>query len=816
MHSLRLACRQLLKNPGFTAAAVLTLALGIGANTTIFSIVSWLFLQPLPVKDPERLVLVLQKNTSSPWSMPYGQSWPDYQDYRDQVEGFEDAVATFMNPVHLSASGQQPERAWVEAVSGNYFSMLGLKPGLGRLFQPEEGVKAGADPILVLSHRYWMKRFGGDPTVIGRTLNVNGHPFTVVGVAPEEFLSAQWGMTMDAFVPATMLGKVRPGGDQFLNERGASAFKVYARLKPGVSLEQARSGVDMVAQRLAKDYPNEHKNSQVFVSPEWQCRPDPALSEFMPVISAVFMAMVGLVLLIACANVSNLMFARALTRTREMAVRSALGASRSRLIGQLVTESLVMALVAGVVGNFIAAWSSYLLERFTPGGDLPVAPNGGWDWRVAAFTFGVSLVAGLVTGLGPALRGTKLDLQSALKDSTTTSMGSRKHPFRSALVICQVAFSIAVIAAGGLFVSSLQRVARLDLGFRANQLMMVSLDVSLQGYTEERGRLFYRQLGEAVRALPGVRSASLGRTVPFDYGFEFSGVTPEELAGDPDAAVTTPHNRVDHAYLGTMGMTLLRGRDFTEHDDADAPRAAIINTVLAERLWPKQEAVGRRFFWDGGKPWEVVGVVRASKYVTVGEDPKPLFYVPLAQSYAAPVTLHLWTEGDPASQAPAVRKILQGLDPHLPLYNQRTMEEHLQNSAFALMPLRMGAALAAVQGLVGLILAVLGLYGVVAYTVNRRTREIGIRVALGASKLDVLRLVARDGTRLTLAGSVLGLAAAFGLCRVLAGILHGLTPAASPVLIGAVLLLMGVAALACWMPARRATRVDPMIALRAE
>lgn len=812
MNNLRIACRQLLKQPGFTAAAVLTLALGIGANITIFTIVNWLFLQPLPVKDPASLVLILQRN--SVWSMPYGHSWLDYRDYRDQVETVEDAVATFMNPVHLSAERREPERAWVEAVSGNYFSMLGLQPSLGRLFLPGEGEKTDADPILVLSHRCWKQRFGGDPSIVGRTVNINGHPFTVVGVGPETFLSAQWGLAVDGFVPATMLGKVRPGGSVFLQERGATAFKIFARMKPGATLAQTRAAVGVVAQRLAADYPEQQKDTKVFVAPEWRCRPDPALSDYMPVISAVFMAMVGLVLLIACANVANLMFARALTRAKEMALRTALGASRAQLIGQVLVESVLLALLAGLGGMLIAAWSGRLLDRFSPGGEMPVAMAQS-DWRVAAYTFLLSLVAGIVTGLGPAWRGTRLDLQSTLKE-TSAGADSRKHPLRSLLVVSQVAFSIAVIAAGGLFVSSLQGVAHIDLGFRPANLAMVSLDLGLQGYTEERGREFYRQLSQEIRALPGVRSASLGQMVPFDYFYDLGRVTPEDKAGDPDADLTVHFNRVDHEYLPTLGFTLLQGRNFLPRDDAEAPRVAIVNTELAKQLWPGQEAVGKRFQWRGGAAWEVVGVIRAAKHVTVGEDPKPIFYVPLVQSYVTPVTLHVATSGDPSAFLPAIRKVLRGLDPHLPVYNQRTMAEHLQNSAFGLMPLRMGAALAGVQGMVGLLLAVLGLYSVVAYTVNRRTREIGIRVALGARKVDVLKLVSREGLRLTLAGAVIGLLGAFALCRVLVGLLHGLAPSAAPVLAGAVLLLAAVAALACWLPARRATRVDPMIALRAE
>jgi predicted permease len=815
MQDLRFAFRQLLKNPGFTSVAVLTLALGISANSTIFGIISTFYFQPLPVKDPDQLVLVLQK--SDAWKMPHGHSWPDYLDYRERVTAFTDAIAIMLSPAHLSFAGRQPERTWIEAVSGNYFSMLGIGPQLGRLFRPGEGERVGSDPVIVLSHQYWQTTLGGDQGVVGKILNVNGNPFTIVGVAPESFLSAQWSMAPSAFVPASMAGHLREGGEEMLKNRGAPAFKVMARLKPGATFADAKAELEVVSRQIINEYPDEHRGSRVFVAPERHCRPEPTFAEIMPLAASIFMAMVLLVLFIACANVANLMFSRALVRQKEMGIRTAIGATRWRLMRQLLIESVLLGLVAGVAGYFLSFWSEVLLAGFSPAGDIPVRTETAWDWRVLVFTFGVSVLAGVVTGIFPSLQATRVDIQTTLKEGGGSLLASGRHVFRSVLVVSQVAICVVVLVAAGLFVRSLQQVAALDLGFRTDQLVMASLDLSLQGYDDERGKEFCRQLTGQIKTLPGVRSAALARSVPFDYGFEISFVASEKMASDKDSFTVVHNNRVDPEYFTTMGTTLLRGRAFTDQDKGNAPKVAIINALMAERFWPQEEALGKRFRWgEKGDFLEVVGVVRNGRYVMLGEEPRPYFYVPLAQSYTSPVTLHVWTIGDPAAFVPSLRKVLGELDPHLPVYSVRTMPEHLRSSAFATMPLRMGATLAGVQGLLALALAVMGIYGVVAYVVSQRTREVGIRMALGAQKLDILRLVVRDGLRLTLIGVALGLVGALGVAMVIGKVLYGLSPASLPVIIGVVLLLGSVTFVACYLPARRAMKVDPMVALRYE
>jgi putative ABC transport system permease protein len=814
---LRYGARMLLKSRGFTVAAVFTLALGISANITIFSIVSEYFFKPLPVKDPERLVWVLQKNAV--WDKPHGHSWLDFRDYRERLEVFSDILAVAMGPAHLSVAGHQPDREWIEMVSGNYFSMLGVEPKLGRLFRRDEGEKPGADPIIVLSHEYWRRKFGGDASVIGKTLNVNGHPFTIVGVTPETFGSAQWKLAPRAFVPASMLGQARPDGDELLKARAAAIFKVMARLKPGVTVAQAGAAAEIAGRHLAREYPDEHKGASVFVALEQYCRPEPVAAEFMPLVASVFMAMVGLVLLISCANVANLMFSRSVVRQKEMGIRTAIGANRGRLIRQLLAESVLLACLAGVAGSLLANFSGYLLSQMPMGaGDMPIrVERDWWDWRVFVFTFATSVLTGVVTGLAPALRATRFDLQTTLKEGGGALLASSRHFFRSALVVSQVAISVVVLIAGGLFVRSLEQVADTKLGFRTDHSLLASLDLGLQGYDEARQKQFHRQLLDRLKELPGVRSASLASYVPFSYFFEVAQIAPEEKAGDKDSFTTAHANYVTPEYLTTTGGVVLRGRDFSQFDGETSTKVAVINATMAERLWPGQDALGRRFkLGQGGDFWQVVGVARDAKYVMLGEEPRPYFYAPLAQRHASPVTLHLWTDGDPAALAPAARGVIRQLDADLPVYNVRTMEEHLNDSVFAILPLKYGATLAGAQGLLGLLLAAMGLYGVVSYVVSQRTREIGVRVALGARSLDILRLVVRDGFRLTLIGLALGLLVSLGFTAILTKVLYGLTPAATPVFVAVIALLAGVAMLACYLPARRATKVDPMVALRCE
>jgi predicted permease len=817
MHDdLRHALRALRKAPGFTTVAVLTLAFGIGVNANLFSMVSAFFLQPLPVKNGQDLVLVLQR--SDAWKLPHGHSFPDYLDYREGTSAFTELVAYMPTPVHLGAPGQTPERTWIELVTPNYFSLAEAGAALGQVFRAEAGRTKSAEPTVVLSHRYWQRRFGGDPSIVGRTITLNGRAFTVIGVAAASFPGLSWAMAVSAFVPCGAASALLEGGDELLESRGAPAWRLMGRLRPGTTLAQARSEVEVVGRRLAASFPSEHKGAQLVVIRETSARPDPTFADFMPLLAAVFAAMVGLVLFIACANVANLMFSRSLVRQRELVMRAALGASRWRLVRLQVVESLALALMAGALGLLLARWAGQALAGFTPPGDIPINTDHPWDWRVYLFTFLISAAAGVTTGLWPALQASRFGLSEALKEGGAGRFSPSRHPFRNLLVVGQVTMSLVVLVCAGLFLHSLQRVKDLALGFRTDNLLMMSLDLGLQGYSDERGRRFLDQLLDRARSLPGVRSATLVLHVPFDYGVQITDVGIDgDIPGSRDGYVATSFNVVGEDYLAAAGVALLQGRGFEESDHPRGRRVAIVNLTMARTLWPGREAVGQRLRLGRNGDWiEVVGVAADGKYVMMAEEPRAYFYLPLAQHYRSPITLMVRTATEPGPLVKPLQGVLNDLDPDLPVFNVRTMERHLRDSAFGLMPLRMGATLAGLQGLIALLLAVMGLYAVVSYAVSQRTHEIGIRMALGARRRGVLRLVLREGMRLAVIGVLIGLVAAVGMGFALSRVLYGLKPIDLGVFAGVTTLLLAVAALACYLPARRATRVDPMVALRYE
>ena len=812
----RFAARSLRKSPGFTAVALLTLALGIGVNTAVFSIINNLFFQPLPVRDPGSLVVVAARTPVS--SLLRGYEYPNYLDLRAQVDAFSDLMAYSTAPIDLAASGVEPDRTYAAVVTGNFFSFFGVPAARGRLFLPGEGQEIGADPILVLSNAYWQQHFGGDPSVVGRSVNVNGHPYIVVGIAPATFTGTQAGLSANVFLPVTMTGDLMTNGAQLLQARAGMPLKVMGRLKPGVSLDQAQAEVATVVERIARTYPKESVGGTPLVIREQRTRPDPGFTEFMPLISKVFMGLVGLVLLIACANVANLMFLRATVRRREMTLRSALGASRWQLCRQLLAESFLLAATASAVGLVLGYWGASWLVRFVSSATPLALVGASWDWRVFLFAAAMALLAGLLTGLMPALKVSRVDLQTSLKQGGVALSAASRHPFRSILVVSQVAVSLVVLVCGGVFLRSLQHVSPQFLGFRTDHLLMATFDLGLHGYNPDRAGRFQQQLLEKARALPGVEAATLGTFVPFALYSSLNVAVPEgkTVRGIQDMTVT-PYGLVAPDFVQAMGMTLLRGRDFSTQDKTGAPMVAIINEEMAAQFWPGQDPLGKRCYVGGPPALEVVGVVRTGRYMMVGEAASPFILQPLAQSYdKTPLTLYLRTQGDPAALVPAVRNLVQAFDPALPLYNVETMDRHLNDGLLALLPLRTGAALAVLQGLFALVLVVMGLYGVVSFVASQRTREIGIRLALDAQKGDVLRLVLGDGLKLTLAGVAIGAVLSLALIRVLPRILYGLAAGSSPVMLAAGLLLTGIALLACWIPARRATRVNPVEILKAE
>lgn len=811
---LRYALRQLAKSPGYAAVVVLTLAFGIAVNSTIFGMVGTFFLQRLPVPEAERLVLLLQR--SQAWNAPHSLSFPDFKDYRERLRGVESLIAYLPMPAHLAPGTEAPQRAWLEVVTPNAYDALGVTALHGRMLLPSDGEAAGAAPVIVLTYSCWTQRFGSDPAVVGRTIRLNNHPFTVVGVAPEKFTGLSPFMAVHGFVPTGALNSLKANGAGFLEWRNAPMWRVLGKLRPGATLASIRAEAEVVTGQLANEYPESHLDVSSTVIPEHRGRPDPSVADYLPVFAALFLGQVILVLGIACANVANLMFARAATRQKELTVRSALGANRARLVRQMLIESLVLAAIAGVVGWLLAEWSAPLLARISQQGDLPVNTAPGPLWPQRLFTVAISFAAGLGSGLFPALRASRIDLSSQLKEGPGAGHG--RHRLRDMFVVNQVVFSLVVLVFAGLFTRSLHRARTVDIGFRHERLLLASFDLSLQGYSEEKARLFCQQALERTRALPGVEEATLSTCIPFDYAINMRDIFPVDATlPSAQTAISAGYATVAPGYEAMLGLRALAGRALAESDTTTTGPVAVINAALAERCWPGRDALGRRFRpWKDGPLIEVVGIVATTKSMMLSEAPRPFYYTPLGQNFEGGANLLVRAKGDPAALANSLRTTLSELDPHLPIYNVRTMEDMMANSIFAFLPLRMGALLAAVQGVIGLGLAVLGLYAVVSFGVTQRTRELGIRMALGASGGTLVREVVRSGMKLALIGAATGLVFSLLLGFALSKVLFGMQPVDLLTLVGGTVLLLSVATFACWLPARRATRIDPAIVLRAE
>jgi predicted permease len=834
---LKFGARTLGKNPGFTAVAALTLALGIGANTAIFSFVNAVLLRPLPVAEPERLVYVFGGTRANPYNV---SSYPDYVDYRDRNQVFSDLIA--YSPITLSlTSDDQADSISGLIVTGNYFDALGVRAARGRTFLPEEDTTPGGHSVAVISHRLWQDRFAGDPQVTSRRLLLNGQPFTIVGVAPAGFDGAEAGQTNDIYVPMAMQALVRPpragySGEMnpdLLSRRGPRWLNMVGRLKPGVTAEQAQAAIATLAAQLAAAYPDTNGEQTATVSPV--SKGDPEQRGTLLSVAGLLLAVVGLVLLIACANVANLMLARATSRRKEISIRLALGASRGRLVRQLLTESVLLALTGGVGGLLLAVWLVNAMRTYSPPGNFfPVAFDFSLDKTVLGFTLLLSVLTGLVFGIAPALQASKPDLVAALKDETALLMGARgrgarRFSLRNLLVVAQVALSLVLLISAGLFLRSLQQAQSIDPGFEPEHVLTMPLNINLLRYTKAQGQEFYRRTLERVAALPGVESATLTRTPPLSGASRQSSVmvagqeAPDRASssestgggGEDVANNVTLTSPVALDYFRTLDIPVLRGRDFNAQDREGAPGVAIVNETFAKRYFPGRDPIGQRVSLGGSQgPWlEVVGLARDSKYITLGEAPAPFLYQPLAQRHETGMVLLVRAGGDPSRLVPAVRREVQAIEPNLPLKNARTMSEMLSTSLF---PARAGAVLLGAFGLLALVLASVGLYGVMSYSVTRRTREIGIRMALGARGGDVLRLVLRESMALVAVGMLLGLTAAFAATRLLAGFLYGVSPTDPAAFAGIVVLLALVALAASLVPARRAAKVDPLVAFRYE
>ena len=813
----RYASRTLLKNRGLTIVAVLSLALGIGANTTIFTFINSLLLRPPMVHEPDRLLEVWQHNTTRGRGIGSHMqlSFPEYEHYRNHNSTFSDMSAfTGETPPVIWNRAGEGETLRAALVSTNFFSILGVQPTLGRGFLPEDDRDGTAAPVVVLSHAVWQQRLASDPAIVGKPLTLNGRNYTVVGVTPAGFTGLVVGFSPDVWTPMAMHQAVSPALD--LKERHMHWLLAVGRLKPGVAPQQASADLAVLGQQLARDFPDSNKDLM----------PDTIPVELVPGpfrgvaggIGAVLMAVVGLVLLIACANVANLLLAKASSRRREVAVRIALGARRGRLIQQMLTESVLMAAIAGAIGLLVSMWAAPVLLSLMPA-SLPLGVTVSTDMRVLAFTLLASIATGIVFGLVPALQQSKLNQVDNLKDGAAHS-GSSRSTLRNALVVAQVTACVVLLVGASLCLRSLLNARSIDPGFETRNTVVAGLSIDAFGYDESRGRAFYARLLEQVRALPGVRAASLADHLPLGQMMRMQGLEIDRQ-GAPRMPSGTPGLAIDMAlvapdYFAAMGIPVLSGRSFTNEDNLNAPPVIMINQQMAERLWPHQNAIGQYVNILGARNGrtraEIIGVVKTGKYQSLGEDPKSFFYRPLLQDYEPGVQLIVRTAGD-APIVDALRHEIRALDSRLAMVGSETLEQHMQLPLF---PARAAGLLLGLFGALALTLAVVGLYGVMSYSVSQRTREIGVRMALGARRSDIVRLVLGQGLRLTLMGMAIGVVGSLAVTWVLKSVLYGIRATDPISFLAVAIVLTAVAVAASYIPARWATRVDPMRALRTE
>ncbi len=817
---MRYGARMMIKAPGFTLIAVLSIALGVAVNTSVFTFVNGMLLKPMPVHNPERLVALYTIEPNSIY--PNQFSYPDYVDYRDHNQVFSDLF--IHSTIQLSLKGRDgaAEMACGELVTGNYFTGLRLDAELGRLFTPEDDKKPGGHPVAVLSQSFWQRRFAGDPNIVGQVVKLNGYDFTVIGVVKKGFSGTrQYGWIPDVYLPLMMYAQAMPGtNESFLSDRSNRGLNINGRLRDGVTIEQARAAMTVFAKQLAAEYPKTNENLGVGMVPaSSKVNPAVELMGYTSLITGMMMGLVGLVLLVACANVANLLLARATGRRKEIAMRLALGASRLRLVRQLLTESVMLSAVGGGIGLALAVWMSGLLRLGAPKVDFATMDFDyalSLDYRVLGFTLAVSVLTGVIFGLAPALQASRPDLVPTLKgEASNVVAGARRFSLRNLLVVTQVALSLMLLVSAGLLVKSMRNAQTMNPGFRTGRLMMASVNVSLQGYDEERGRRFYKQLGERLRNLPGVEQASFAGPLPLDqYNFIANVAIEGRVPKTANERLNIGYSIVGDSYFETMNTPIVQGRAFSETDNEKAPRVVIVNETMARRYWPNQNPIGKRMRLGEQSPWlEVAGVARDGKYITLGEPPTDYFFLPFWQNYNGQMTLIAHTNGDPESVVAGVRREVQALDERLPVYGVRDVPEFLDR---VLSGPKSIAVTVSGFGLLALLLAAVGLYGVMSYAVAQRTREIGIRVALGAEPRDLKLMILRNGLRLSLCGITIGLAGAFGLARLLQSLLYDVS-ATDPLTFGAIALsLVVVALLACWIPARRATKVDPIVALRCE
>jgi len=820
---MRHALRRLRHDPGLALLVTLTLALGVGVNSAIFSIMNALH-RPLPVRDAGRLVALATRHADTGTGMEgmqYQFSYPALADFRAQSRSYADLIAFSLGHGGLSTGGKAEEFLF-SYVTGNYFSALGIPPAAGRVFAPGEGESPDSAVPLVLGYSYWQKRFGGDMGVVGRQVRINGAATTIVGVVDKRFQGTYTNVDMQGYVPLSFMARAEGGRrTDFFSDRATAKLTVMGTLKPGVGLGEARTEARMIAGRLERQYPTTDKGITVTVLPETWARPAPipAMVAMAPVLAALFLVLGLLVLALACLNVGNVLLVRAAARQQEMAVRAALGSGRARLAGQILGEILVLAIAGGAAGVLLSVWATDAIGAIPMGlGSLPAVLDFSPDWRVFAYALAATLLAGAAAGLWPALVGSRTDIAGVLRGCGRSVSRSRGgSSLRKLMVVAQVAGSLTLLIVAGGFAGGLGGARRIDVGFEPRHLAIFVTDTAYAGYDRERSKAFHRELERRVRELPGIEAAATGFSMPLSYVQDGDTV---EVEGRPAAGGRKPlvmFNSVSPGYFETMQIGLRAGRGFRDADGEGARRVAVVNELMGRRLWPGQDPLGKRFRMGrtGDAWWEVVGVAQDGKYFALFEPPLPFFYVPAAQQFSSRRVLEVRSPLAAEDLIARVGREIRALDPDMPVSEARMTEDAIAGVT-GLWGFRLGAYLSGAMGMLGLLLALVGVFGVVSYAARQSTREIGIRMALGAGRRDVLRLVAERGAVLVAWGVVAGLAGAWVLARLISRSVPAAIAANLPVFAAAAVFVAAMAMWACYLPARRAARMDPMSVLRQE
>ncbi|MGB8475063.1 MAG: ABC transporter permease [Candidatus Acidiferrum sp.] len=806
---LRFGARMLAKSPGFTVVAVLTLALGIGGNTMVLSWIRGVLMDPLPgVHDAAQVVAI---ESVMPDGEYHTSSYPDWKDYREKNSSFNDIVGfEFIGPDIRVTDKAQIERVWGLIVTENYFDMLGVNPALGRLFHEEPNQAPNSDPYIVLADNYWRQRFGANPKVIGQVIHINGHPFTILGVTPADFHGTIVGVDAQYFVPMLMQPQALPG--ESLKDRNPTFVHMLGRLKPGVTIAQAQAEFSTIAANLAKEYPDQSRDVGVYVTPVWKAHY--GVQDFLRSVFGLLMFAAVFVLLIACVNVANLLLARGSAREEELAVRTALGAPRGRLVRQLLMESLLLAVIGGVCGLFLASWGARFLGVFLPPLHLPISLSVGINGTVLLFTMGVTLLTGFLFGLMPALRVSRVDLNASLKEGGGRAhMGGGGQRLHNLLVVSEMVLATVLLVVAGLLVRSVHNAEQAGPGFRTAHIALAAFDLRANGYNRDQASQYFDRLAQNLRGISGVEEASTERYVPLWFtGRSYTPIEVEHYTPQQNEDMNIDLNVVGADYFRTVGIPMISGRDFAESDRDGAPRVLIVNQTMASRFWPGQDATGRQVrFW--GHTWMVAGVAHDVKYHRMNEPPESFMYLPQLQAGGMDVNLLVRSQMPTSAVIGAIRAAARSLDPNVQPLETDDLSGLLHASLFAN---RTAAGVATVLGGLGLLLAGLGIYGVLAYSVSQRLREIGIRMAMGAQSRDILRLVGRKGLGLAALGSAMGAAISIALARAISSLLYGVTVIDPITFLTVGVLLTIVSIAACWVPTRRATRVDPIVALHYE